>query len=238
MIIRSRRPAGAAGSQGPRHANGKGWSVQALGMAAVLASLVAVAGCSHNGGGQAAPGTSASVPSESSTPTAQSDGLGGGEGESSPPRSSIVTTPEPTLSTKDGVEIDKPCPYATADEFRGAEGDRVGRVVQLMANPVGCRFYFEYDPSAIVGEIRIEKFATSTEAFNAVVVATKGHPEFVDDKNIGDGGSVSIRLPLQGEQTWACIFSKGTYVVTAQSRQTTVGQDARNIAKLIEPRIP
>jgi hypothetical protein len=138
----------------------------------------------------------------------------------------------------DGSEIDAPCPYATADEFRGAEGDRVGRVVELKGNPVGCRFYFSYDPSVVVGEIRVQRFATATEAFNAVVTAATGHPEFVDDKTIGDGGSISIRLPLQGQQTWACIFSKGDYVVTAQSRQTVVGQDARNIARLIEPRIP
>jgi hypothetical protein len=150
----------------------------------------------------------------------------------------VVTTPRPTLATRDGAEIDQPCPYATADEFRGAEGDRVGRVVVLKGSPVGCRFYFQYDAAVIVGEIRIQKFATPTEAFNAVVTAATGHPEFVDDKTIGDGGSISIRLPLQGQQTWACVFSKGDYVVTAQSRQTVVGQDARNIARLIEPRIP
>ena len=144
----------------------------------------------------------------------------------------------PTIDQRTSREIDQPCPYANNDEFRDAEGDRVGRSVQLAGNPVGCRFYFQYDPKVIVGEIRIHPMANSTLAFNAVVNAHKTHPEFVEDKTIGDFGAISIRLPLQGEQTWATLFSKGRYMVTVQSRQTDVAQDSRNLAVLIYPRIP
>jgi hypothetical protein len=197
----------------------------------VLAAAVAVLGL--------AACTSHGSPATPSSSDSQPAGLGGGSGEqqSSAPRSTILTTPTPKLSTGAGArEIDKPCPYATNDEFRDAEGDRTTHSVQLATSPVGCRYYFEYDPKVVIGEITIQRFKTATEAFNAVVTATKGHPEFVDDRTIGDG-SISIKLPLQGSSTWACIFSKGNLTVTAHSRQTVVGQDARNMAKLIAPRI-
>jgi hypothetical protein len=149
-----------------------------------------------------------------------------------------MSTPTPKLSNAGGArEIDKPCPYASNDEMRDAEGDRTVHSVQLATSPVGCRYFFEYDPNVVIGEITIQKFKTPTEAFNAVVIAAKGHPELVDDKSIGDGGSISIKLPLQGQDTWACIFSRGNLTVTAHSRQTVVGQDARNMAKLIAGRI-
>jgi hypothetical protein len=199
---------------------------------ALLGALLLPAACTSHGGG---PDPSSPGPSES-----QPDGLGGGSGEqqSTAPRSTIMTTPTPKLTSGGGArEIDKTCPYASNDEMRDAEGDRTVHSVQLATSPVGCRYYFEYDPKVVIAEITIQRFKTPTEAFNAVVTAAKGHPEFVEDKTIGDGGSISIKLPLQGTATWACIFSKGSLTITAHSRQTDVGQDARNIAKLIAPRI-
>ncbi|MDQ1735979.1 MAG: hypothetical protein QOH56_2230 [Pseudonocardiales bacterium] len=172
----------------------------------------------------------------STSVSATATGLAGGDGEGS--RSTIITTPTPKLSSSTGAkELDKPCPYADLDSMRDQEGDRTDRSVQLATNPVGCRYYFQYDHSVIITEITIERFATATEAFNAVVTAAKGHPEFVDDKSIGDFGSITIKLPLQGVSTWACIFSKGKLAITAHTRQTVVGQDARNVAKLIAPKV-
>lgn len=199
---------------------------------AVLASTaLLLSACSH--GSSPRQSASLSIASPSST------GLGGGAGEgSTPPRSTIITTPTPKLSSgAKGSEIDKPCPYASTDDFRDAEGDRTVRSVQLTGNPVGCRYYFAYDPAEIIGEITIQTFATSTQAFNAVVTAAKGHPEAYGDKSIGDG-AVLLKLPLQGVDTWACVFAKGKRVVTAHTRQTTVAQDAKNVAVLIEPRVP
>ncbi|MDQ1731773.1 MAG: hypothetical protein QOK10_1932 [Pseudonocardiales bacterium] len=204
---------------------------------AVLASTaLLLSACGHGANPQ--PSASLSSASPSSSPSS-SAGLGGGAGEgSSAPRSTIITTPKPTLSTgAKGSEIDKPCPYASTDDFRDAEGDRTVRSVQLAGNPVGCRYYFAYDPAEIIGEITIQTFATSTQAFNAVVTAAKGHPEAYGDKSIGDG-AVLLKLPLQGVDTWACVFAKGKRVVTAHTRQTTVAQDAKNVAVLIEPRVP
>lgn len=147
----------------------------------------------------------------------------------------VTTTPIPKLTfAANPKEIDKACPYMDAMTFRTDEGDRVGRVVQLKEEPIGCRYYFEYDPNVIVGEIRMKRFATAIEANNAMVALARTHPEFVDDRTIGDG-SISVRLPLQGENTWACVFVKGTLVVVAHSRQTEVAEDARNIARDLVP---
>ena len=148
-----------------------------------------------------------------------------------------MTTPTPKLTAGHGVEIDKPCPYASTGDFRDAEGDRTVRSVQLAGNPVGCRYYFEYDPSVIIGEIRIQTFPTTTAAYNAMVVAANGHPEAYGDPTIG-AGAVLLKLPLQGNDTWACVFAKGKVVVTAHTRQLEVAQDAKNVALLIAPTVP
>jgi hypothetical protein len=172
------------------------------------------------------------------TTTAQPSGLGGGGGEqTSAPRSTIVTTPRPTLSASVGAkEIDGPCPYIANQDWADHEGNRVGRSVQLATTPVGCRFYFQYDPNHITGEITIQRFSTTTRAFNAVVTAANGHPEFVDDKDIGDG-AISIKAALQGTPTWECIFAKGKLVVSVHTSQDHPSDNARTLARMIVPNI-
>lgn len=215
-------------------------SVRRLRSSGVLLSLLLVVAAggactSHpRGTGPALPTTTTSA---AATSDPGSSALAGGDGESGAPPSTIMTTPTPGLSSRTGAEIDKPCPYASTDDFRDAEGDRTVHSVELAGTPVGCRYYFEYDPSTVIGEIRIQTFATSTEAFNAMVTAAKGHPEAYGDKTIGDG-AVLLKLPLQGIDAWACVFAKGRSVITAQTRQTAVAQDAKNVAVLIEPKVP
>lgn len=195
----------------------------------MLPTLLVLTGCAHH--------ESPTQPA-SSPPSSPAAGLGGGGGEqTSVQRSTIMTTPSPKLTAGQGVEIDKPCPYASTDDFRDAEGDRTVHSVQLAGTPVGCRYYFEYDPTVIIGEIRIQTFPTTTAAYNAVVVAANGHSEAYGDPSIA-GGAVLLKLPLQGKDTWACIFAKGRVVVTAHTRQTQVAQDAKNVAVLIAPKVP
>ncbi len=203
--------------------------VTAVIVVAVMALVLT--GCTPSHGGAATPTPTSSAPA----------GLGGGGGESTSPtpsRSTIFSTPTPHLNTvAPAAEIDSPCPYASTAAFGDAEGDNTVRSVQLPGSPRGCRFYFLYDPSVVIGEILIEKFGTAVEAFNAVVVASRGHPEVTSDASIGDG-SVTIKLPLQGTDTWATIFAKGRYAVIAHTRQVEVGEDARNVARLIVPTVP
>lgn len=191
-------------------------------------ALSLLAGCSGTSGGEAKPVS----PSLSQPP-----GLGGGGGElSSAPRSTILTTPRPSLTTPNGVrEIDGTCPYISSQAFADGEGDRVGRVTLLLSKPVGCRFYFQYDVTAVVGEIEVNVFPTATEAYNAMVLSAKGHPEVQSDSTIGDG-AVAFQTMLQGADTWQCVFAKRTSVVTVRTRQPYPALNALNLAREIAPK--
>ncbi len=181
---------------------------------------------------------SSTPPSPSSTPSSGPAGLaGGGEESSAAPRSTILTTPRPSLTPPNGVaEVDGTCPYISSQDFADLEGDRVGRVTVLQSKPVGCRFYFQYDSSVIVGEVSINSFKTATEAYNAMVLSAKGHPEVQSNAGIG-AGSVTFQTELQGTQTWQCVFAKGLRVVTVRTRQPYPALNAENLATEIAPRI-
>jgi hypothetical protein len=173
-----------------------------------------------------------------SSPVSQPGGLGGGGGEqTSAPRSTILTTPKPSLTTPHGVkEVDGTCPYISDQAFADAEGDRVGRVTVLQTKPVGCRFYFQYDDSAVIGEIDLDTFHTATQAYNAMVLSAKDHPEVQSDPAIG-AGAVAFQTALQGTNTWQCVFAKGTSVVTVRTRQPYPALNALNLAREIAPKI-
>lgn len=203
----------------------------------IFIGLVAIGLLSACTGKSSTPTTDS--PSLSSTPTGISGGgLAGGDGESSAaPRSTILTTPKPGLTPPNGVkEVDGTCPYISNQDFADLEGDRVGRVTVLQSKPVGCRFYFQYDSSAIIGEISINTFKTATEAYNAMVLSAKGHPEVQSNAGIGDG-SVAFQTDLQGTQTWQCVFAKGLRVVTVRTRQPYPARNAENLATEIAPRV-
>jgi len=175
----------------------------------------------------------------SSSPTSDDSGggLGGGGGEqSTAPRSTTMTTPEPSLGTPNGVkEVDGTCPYISDQDFADGEGDRVGRVTLLQTKPVGCRFYFQYDVNTVIGEIDVATFKTRVQAYNAMVGSAKGHPEVQSDPAIGDG-AVAFQKPLQGTNAWLCVFAKGSTVVTVRTQQPYPALNALNLARTIAPR--
>jgi hypothetical protein len=197
----------------------------------LLAGCLLLAGCRSGSAGPAA-----STQPTGSTPAGSSSGLaGGGDGETG--RSTIVTTPRPSLTTPNGVrEVAGSCPYISAQDFADAEGNRVGRVTVLQSKPVGCRFYFQYNPSQLVGEITVVVFRTTTEAYNAMVLSAKGHPEVQSYPDVGDG-AVAFRTPLQGSPAWQCVFAKGRSVVTVRTQQPYPALNAVNLAREIAPKI-
>ena len=199
----------------------------ALLAAALLATL---AGCRSGDGSPAgAPGGSATA----APPT----GLGGAGGHTTAARSTVLSTPRPTLSTPGAVkEASGECPYISAADFAELEGDRVGRVTVLQSRPVGCRFYFQHDPGAVVGEITVAGFATVTQAYNAMVGSATGHPEVQSEAAIG-AGAVAFRTQLQGSPSWQCVFAKGTSVVTVRTRQPYPALNAFLLARAIAPKI-
>jgi hypothetical protein len=191
--------------------------------------LLVLAGCRSGGSG------SGSGPAPAS---AQPTGLGGGAGEQTGPPSSGPSMPHPSLSTAGTSvqEVPGNCPYISAARFADLEGDRVGRVTVLRSHPTSCRFYFQYDPATVVGEITVARFGTATEAYNAMVGSAKGHPEVQSDPGIG-AGAVAYRTPLQGSPSWQCVFAKGTSVVTVRTRQPYPALNAFLLARAIVPKI-
>jgi hypothetical protein len=202
----------------------------AVAVPAALTGLVLLTGCT--GKSASAQSRTSAVSSATAAPT----GLAGDGGEqSSASRSTIMTTPRPSLSTPNGVaEVPGTCPYISNQDFADLEGDRVGRVTILQSKPVGCRFYFQYNDTQVVGQIEVNVFKTSTEAYNAMVLSAKGHPEVQSDPNIGDG-SVAYTAPLQGNEAWLCVFAKGKSVVTVRTQQPYPALNAQNIARQLAP---
>jgi hypothetical protein len=194
--------------------------------------LLALAGCQQGTIADPAgpsPGSSVTA-SASSQPT----DLGGGAGEQT---SRASTAPRPTLSTPGNVrEVTGTCPYISAARFADLEGDRVGRVTVLDSRPVGCRFYFEFDPAVVVGEITVARYGSATEAYNAMVRSAQGHPEVQSDPRVG-AGAVAFQTPLQGSRSWQCVFAKGTSVVTVRTRQPYPALNAFLLARAIVPTI-
>ena len=199
-------------------------------LAAGIAVVLFAAGCTGS-----SPTSAGSTPASSPTSSAPA-GLAGDGGQTTP-RSTVMTTPRPSLTTAPGVrEVDGSCPYISAGDFADAEGDRVGRVTVLQSRPVGCRFYFQYDPSVLVGEITVDRFGTPTEAYNAMVLSAHGHPEVQSFRDVGDG-AVVFQTPLQGTDTWQCVAARGRAVVVVRTRQPYPALNAVNLAREIVPKV-
>jgi hypothetical protein len=200
-------------------------------VAVLLVAVLPLIGCQHGGTER---NSAVSTPTVA---TSQPTGLGGAAGEQTSRAGTGPTMPRPSLSTPGTVkETPGACPYLSAARFAGLEGDRVGRVTVLQSRPVGCRFYFQYDPATVVGEITVARFGTATEAYNAMVGSARGHPEVQSDAGIGDG-AVAFQTPLQGSRSWQCVFAKGTSVVTVRTRQPYPALNAFLLARAIVPTI-
>jgi hypothetical protein len=198
-----------------------------VGLMLLLATL---AGCRS---GSRAPAVSTSQ--QDSAGVLPSGLAGGGDGETGP-ASTIVTTPRPSLSTPNGArEVTGNCPYISAQNFADAEGDRVGRVTVLETKPVGCRFYFQYDSSQLIGEITVSVFRTPTEAYNAMVLSARGHPEVQSYPDVGDG-AVAFQTPLRGSPAWQCVLAEGRSVVTVRTQQPYPALNAVNLARELVPK--
>jgi hypothetical protein len=190
--------------------------------ALLVPAIFALAACTHTSSGAAD-----SAPATPSAANSVPAGLAGGEGEqSSAPRSTIITTPTPKLSAVDGAaEKDGTCPYISNAAFQSGEGDTVGRVTVIQTKPVGCRFYFAFDETQIIGEVLVQQFTSPTAAFNAVALAGQKHPEVQSEADLGDG-AVAYRTELQGEATWQCVVALGNRAYTVRTRQTNTSKDA------------
>ena len=196
-------------------------------LAALALAGCLLAGCTSQHGSR---GDLVTISLSSGTASSPS-GLAGGGGETAPPSS-----PLPSLTAPHGVrEVAGNCPYISAQAFADAEGDRVGRVTVLQSRPVGCRFYFQYNSGQLVGEITVEVFGSPTEAYNAMVLSARGHPEVQSYPDVGDG-AVAYQTPLRGSPAWQCVFAEGRSVVTVRTQQPYPALNAVNLAREIVPK--
>jgi hypothetical protein len=218
-----------------------------------LVATVVLAGCSS--GSSKSSGSSSATPP--STTTRLASVLPGGDGDTSakpaPPKSSLpspapsstgrVRTAPSTSGRKSSGrtstpsakvrEITKACPYISNDDEQIAEGKKVGRSTVLTTTPVGCRFYLAYPDYHAVAQITVRTFPTELAAFNTV--ARTGGSTAQSTPGIGDG-AVLYRTRFykpDGARDWACIFAKGTKVVTVHTDAYMSSVDARNVASAI-----
>lgn len=138
------------------------------------------------------------------------------------------------------------CPYIrsglNADDGSGVnmadlEGDRVSRSTLLTKyRPVGCRFYFAYGTQAIA-DIRPYTFATTTQAFNAMVLMARTGHNAITERNFVKGlTGISFQTKYygpDGNRDWAFAFAKGKRMVVVYTQQNNVSRNALYIAQAI-----
>jgi hypothetical protein len=117
------------------------------------------------------------------------------------------------------------------------EGDRVSRSTLLLKyHPVGCRFYFAYGTQAIA-DIRPYTFATTTQAFNAMVLMARTGSEPITEKNfVGNLTGICFRTKFNGDdgsRDWAFAFAKGKRMVVVYTQQNDTSRNALYIARAI-----
>jgi hypothetical protein len=171
-----------------------------------------------------------------------------------PPRPKFTPAPArtatplvPTARPAAG-EVEKACPYlrSTQDQdpersFAALEGDRVYRTTVLTRlKPVGCRFYFWATPFEAIGDIVPRRFATATDAHNAMVLtAEAGHePESKPNFVAGlDGVLYRTRFfGPDGNPDWAFVFAAGRTMVIVHTQRTDTSLNALLIGRAIARR--
>lgn len=161
------------------------------------------------------------------------------------PATSVAPLP-PGASPARG-EVEKPCPYILSSQDQGPhsmadlEGDRVYRTTVITTtNPVGCRFYFWAPPFEATADILPQRFATATQAHNAMVLTALAGSQATSEPNIVPGvDAVLYRTKFfgpDGATDWACAFAKGPVLVIVHTQQNDVSLNALNIAIQIAPK--
>jgi len=144
-------------------------------------------------------------------------------------------------------EVEKPCPYILSSQDQGQnsmadlEGDRIYRTTVLTGmKPVGCRFYFYAGPFEAVAEITTQRFASSLDAHNAIVLTGQTGTQVQGKKGIVPGvDAVLFRTRFfgpDGASDWACVFAKGKLMVTVRTQRKDQSLNALLIAQAIAPK--
>jgi hypothetical protein len=216
--------------------------VTTLRTATVIAAIAAaVAGCT----------SSATVPADTTTTHTRTV-----TATRPPPRPHV--RPEPVATVRPlppGArphrgERDGRCPYIRAGldvdagggvNLADLEGDRVYRTTLLTRyHPVGCRFYFYAPPYEAIADIRPRRFATATDAYNAMVLTARTGRELITERNFVKGlTGICFRTEYfgqDGSRDWAFAFAKGTTMVVVYTQRSDTSRNALYIARAIAGR--
>jgi hypothetical protein len=131
-------------------------------------------------------------------------------------------------------EIDGTCPYIATQDLADKVGSRVGRTTILTSTPRGCRFYLPFGDFHAVAQITAKTYPDALTAHNAMVrIAEKGRqPIGLPSLARGTEGILyrTSFYPADGTRDWACIFRKGSTVVTVKTDQNDTSFNAKQIA--------
>jgi hypothetical protein len=146
-------------------------------------------------------------------------------------------------------EVEKPCPYIASSPDQNPnvnvadiEGDHVYRTTVLTTmKPVGCRFYFYAGPFEAIADILTRPLATPLDARNAMVsTATKGSRSETVRNLVPGVDAILFKTEFfgpDGPTDWACVFAKGSLLVTVHTQQTNASFNAKALAAAIAPKI-
>jgi hypothetical protein len=205
----------------------------------IVAASLALAGCT----------SSATSPTSSPGTTTQT------VTHTRPPSHAATFTPAPAATVKPlpyGAaphkgERDHSCPYIRSglNEDSGGgvnladiEGDRVYRTTLLTRyHPVGCRFYFYAPPYEAIADIRPMRFATSTQAFNAMVRTAEAGRNPITEKNFVKGVTgICYQTKFfgpDGARDWAFVFAKGRVMVVVHTQRSDTSRSALYLGRAI-----
>lgn len=150
---------------------------------------------------------------------------------------SMAPTPVDTAPVTTGptATADGTCPFLTMPQALNDLGERLGRVTVTTSAgaPVGCTFYpatgalaeSEHLPPATVPVIAItlSRYADTTAAHNAMVLASRGDPRAYSDAVPGVDEGISFATTFyaaDADDDRAYVFRKGTTLVLVRIAQT------------------
>lgn len=204
----------------------------------VAAAGVLVAGCTSSG--SPAPQNSTIVRTVTGTRTPD-------PAASFTPEPATTIRPLPPGARVRAGESERSCPYIRTGLNQGSgggvnladlEGDRVYRTTVLTRyRPVGCRFYFYAPPYEAVADIRPRTFATTRDAYNAMVLTADAGSNQIAEKDFVAGlTGVSFQTRYfgpDGRRDWAFVFSKGRIMVGVYTQRADTSRNAVYIARAI-----
>lgn len=137
-------------------------------------------------------------------------------------------------------QVDAPCPYIDTTTAQNLEGNRIYRTTVGAARPISCQFWFWCCDHRATLEIAPTRFATPTDAYNAMVLTGEAGAEVDSRRSIVPGVDAVVYrtafyAPDNG-RNWACTFAAGATMVTVRTDRIDTSFNAVRIATTIAPR--